>query len=145
MSSRMVVRLADGTLSKGFSYDFVPGKSVFHLQVLHSDGVPAEMRAIRVQDIHAIFFVRDFAFGRTNRYTPEDAPHEPARPPTAGSRHLRVTCVWGEVLEGLCYGYDPERPGFFLFPTEPLERTYNLERAFFTRHGVREVDLPPAA
>ena len=140
----MVVRLSDGTLAKGFSYDFVAGKPAFHLQAVHADGSLGGIRALRMDDIHAIFYVRDFAFDRTRRYTPEDAPQNPADPPTAGSRRLRVRCVWGEVLEGLCYGYDPIRPGFFLFPTDPLERTYNLERAFFTRQAVSEVDLTAA-
>ncbi len=141
----MVVRLADGTLAKGFSYDFVPGKIAFHLQVVDADGSLGDIRTFRIEEIHAIFYVRDFAFDRSRRYKPEEAPYEPSEPPTAGSRRLRVTCVWGEVLEGLCYGYDPHRPGFFLFPVEPVERTYNLERAFFTRQAVAEVDLPPAA
>jgi hypothetical protein len=48
------------------------------------------------------------------------------------------------VLEGLSYGYDPARPGFFLFPTDPVERTYNLERAFFTQQAVSGVDLSAA-
>lgn len=135
----MVVRLADGTLSKGFSLDFVPGKPQFHLQIVRPEGSPSEVRALRMDDVLAIFFVRDFAFDRKRRYTSEDAPQEPARPPSAGSRRLRVTSAWGEVLEGLSYGYDPDRAGFFLFPTDPVDRAYNLERAFFTRQGVRDV------
>ena len=97
----MVIRLADGKLTKGFSHDFVPGKPAFHLQVVRADGAPAETQALRMGDIHAIIFVRDFAFDRKRRYTNEDAPQEPGRPPSAGSRRLRVTSAWGEVLEGL--------------------------------------------
>jgi hypothetical protein len=47
------------------------------------------------------------------------------------------------VLRGLTYGYQPQRPGFFLFPTEPLERALNLERAFLTRRAVTRVDVDP--
>lgn len=140
----MVVRLSDGTLAKGFSHDFVPGKGAFHLQVVHPEGSLGGLLGLRLEDVHAIFYVRDFAFDRTHRYTPENAPRDPAEPPTAGARRLRVTCVWGEVLEGLSYGYDPARPGFFLFPTDPVERTYNLERAFFTQQAVTGVDLSAA-
>jgi uncharacterized protein DUF6982 len=144
MARRMVIRLTDGSLAKGFSHDFVPGKDVFHLQTVHADGGLGELQAIRLEEVHAIFYVRDFAFGRTKRYTPENAPWEPPAPPTAGARRLKVTCVWGEVLEGLCYGYDDDRPGFFLFVIEPVERTFNLERAFFTRQAVSGIDLSAA-
>jgi len=140
MARRMVIRLSDGTLAKGFSHDFVPGKEALHLQTVQPDGSLGELRILHLQDIHAIFYVRDFGFGRSRRYTPEDAPWDPPAPPEAGARRLRVTCVWGEVLEGLCYGYDDERPGFFLFVVEPVERTFNLERAFFTRHAVSGVE-----
>ena len=47
-------------------------------------------------------------------------------PQMAGARALEVTTRWGEVLRGLTYGYQPQRPGFFVFPTEPLERALNL-------------------
>jgi len=50
-----------------------------------------------------------------------------------------------EVLRGLTYGYQPQRPGFFVFPTEPLERALNLERAYITRRAVSRVDFRPAS
>lgn len=144
MARRMVIRLSDGSLVKGYSHDFVMGKDAFHLQTVHPDGSLGELRTLHLEGIHAIFYVRDFGFDRTRRYTPEDSPWNPPPPPTAGARRLRVKCVWGEVLEGLCYGYDEKRPGFFLFVVEPVERTFNLERAFFTRHAVSGIEAPAA-
>jgi uncharacterized protein DUF6982 len=141
----MVIRLSDGSLAKGFSHDFVPGKRLFHLQTVHPDGGLGVLRALAMNDVDAIFYVRDFAFDRNHRYTPEDTPREPVQPPAAGARRLRVRCVWGEVLEGYSYAYDETRAGFFLFPTDPVERTYNLDRAFFNRHAISRIDLSPAA
>ena len=62
---------------------------------------------------------------------------------TALSGAIAVTTRWGEVLSGLTYGYQPERPGFFVFPIEPLERALNLERAYITRQAVSRVDFLP--
>ena len=141
----MVVLTTEGNRIRGFSHDFVPGKPAFHFQEVDDSGNVATTHVLDLDHVHAVFFVRDFGFARENRYTAETAPRELLDPPTAGSKKLKVTCVWGEVIEGLSYGYDPNRDGFFLFPTAPEERVYNLERAFFTRHAVAGVDLSPVA
>jgi hypothetical protein len=54
---------------------------------------------------------------------------------------LNVTSSWGEVLVGLTYDYRPDQPGFFLFPTDPLSRALNLERAWLTRPAVVSVEF----
>lgn len=145
MQRRMVVRLADGSRLKGFSHDFVPGRSRFHLQEVTPGDTFGTSHDISIDDVHAIFFVHDFAFDRDRRYTEENAPRLPTDPPAEGGWRLKVACVWGEVLEGLSYGYEEDRPGFFVFPTRPLERAYNLDRAYLTRAAVRTIERPPAA
>ncbi len=141
----MVVLRTDGSRLRGFSHDFVPGRSGFHLQEVDPGGEPARTCTVDLRDVHAVFFVRDFGFKRERRYTADTAPRSVTDPPVTGAKRLKITFVWGEVMEGLSYGYDPNRPGFFLFPTEPRERAYNLERAFVTRDAIREVQLQPAA
>lgn len=145
MSRRMVVLRTDGTRLRGYSHDFVPGKPAFHFQEVDEAGEVTDTHTLPLEDVHAVFFVRDFGFEREHRFTAEDAPRDLLDPPTAGSKRLKVTCVWGEVIEGLSYSYEPGRPGFFLFPTAPEERVYNLERAFLTRHAVAGIELSPAA
>lgn len=140
----MVILTADGARVRGFSHDFYPGKARFHFQEVDSSGESVETRELALEEVHAVFFVRDFAFERERRYTAENAPTVSESPPTAGAKRLRVTCVWGEVLEGLTYGYEPSRPGFFLFPTAPPDRVYNLERAFFTRGAIANVETAAA-
>jgi hypothetical protein len=140
MRNRMVVRLAGGEILKGFSHDFAPNKPIFHVQTVDSSGEVGDAQALRVEDVAAIFFVRDFAFDRTRRLTAPPGKEEPIQPP-AGARALRVKFRWGEEMEGLTYGYDPKRPGFFLYPTAPLERVYNLERTFVGRGAIEEVTL----
>lgn len=142
--TRIIVLLADGSRLKGFSRDFNPSRPVFHLRVAGSEGETGELRELAMDGVHAVFFVRDFAFDRERRYEPQGDLGVITAPPSAGARAIEVTTVWGEVLLGLTYGYQPQRPGFFLFPTEPLERALNLERAYLTRQAVARVELLPA-
>lgn len=139
----MIVLLSDGSRIKGCSRDFNPGRPRFHLGVVGPGGETGELRAIEMPDVHAVFFVRDFAFDRDRRYAPEGDLGAMTALPAAGARALQVTTAWGEILRGLSYGYQPQRPGFFLFPTEPLERALNLERAYLTRQAVVRVEVDP--
>ena len=116
----------------------------FHLVVAGPQGETGEQREIAISDVDAVFFVRDFAFDREKRYEPESDLAAMTAPPSAGGRAIEVTTRWGEVLRGLTYGYQPQRPGFFVFPTEPLERALNLERAYLTRQAVARVDFLPS-
>lgn len=140
----MVILRRDQSRIRGFSHDFYPGKAFFHFHEVDPSGEIVETHEVALEEIHAVFFVRDFGFEREKRYTAENAPPPAESPPTAGAKRLRVKCVWGEVIEGLTYGYEPNRPGFFLFPTAPEERVYNLERAFLTRQAIEIVEQPAA-
>lgn len=141
MDNRIVVLLGDGTRVKGFSRVFNPLEVTFHLRLAGPDGETGEHREIRFSEIRAVFFVRDFAFDRDRRYEPEDDLTPMERPPSVGGRTLRVRTEWGEALVGLTYDYRPEEPGFFIFPTDPLNRTLNLERAYLTNQAVEEVEF----
>ena len=144
IQTRIIVLLSDGSRLKGFARDFNPARSSFHLAVVGPQGVTGEQREIAMSDVNAVFFVRDFAFDRERRYEPEGDLASMTAPPIAGARAIEVTTSWGEVLRGLTYGYQPQRPGFFVFPTEPTERALNLERAYLTRGAVSRVDFLPA-
>ncbi|HEU4464260.1 MAG TPA: hypothetical protein VFS53_04375 [Gemmatimonadota bacterium] len=145
IQTRIIVLLSDGTRLKGFARDFNPARPHFHLIVAGPQGETGEQRQIAVSDLDAVFFVRDFAFDRERRYEPEGDLASMTMQPMAGARAIEVTTKWGEVLRGLTYGYHPQRPGFFVFPTEPLERALNLERAYVTRQAVSRVDFPPSS
>jgi hypothetical protein len=145
IQTRLIVLLADGTRLKGFARDFNPARANFHLMIAGPQGETGERRELAMSDVDAVFFVRDFAFDREKRYEPEGDLDSMASPPTAGARAIEVTTRWGEVLRGLTYGYQQQRPGFFVFPIEPLERALNLERAYITRQAVSRVEFQPAA
>lgn len=145
IQTRLIVLLSDGTRLKGFARDFNPARADFHLRVAERDGETGEQREIAMSEVDAVFFVRDFAFDRDRRYEPEGDLASLPPPPSAGGRAIEVTTTWGEVLRGLTYGYQPQRPGFFVFPNEPLERALNLERAYVTRQAVSRVDFLPSS
>ena len=141
MENRVVVLLADGTRLKGFSRVFNPIEVTFHLQLADPAGDTGERVELQFADTQAVFFVRDFAFDRDRRYEPEDDLTPMARPPSVGGRTLRVRTTWGETLVGRAYDYRPDEPGFFIFPTDPLNRALNLERAYLNGQAVAEVEF----
>jgi hypothetical protein len=52
----------------------------------------------------------------------------------AQGRLMEVTCKDGEVIVGTTTGYDPIRPGFFLFPIDP---SANNARVFIVTSAVK--------
>ncbi len=66
---------------------------------------------VLVQELKAVFFVRDF-WGDPN-YQEEKKFPEGVKP---SGRVVEVTFKDGEQIIGSTLGYDPRRPGFFLFP-----------------------------
>lgn len=116
---KVVVRYADGRILKGYTRDFFPDKSEFHLELL-SDDNQNQLVKIRVNDLKAIFFVRDFkgnpSYNERKRF--EDGQ-------IVTGRKIKVTFKDGEVLVGSTVSYQPNRVGFFLFPSDP--ETNNLK------------------
>jgi hypothetical protein len=111
--SKIVVRYRDGRALKGTTQNFFPNKPVFHVNRLGGTG-PGEVIEVKLGDLKAIFFVRDFTGNAKHVERKELAPGD--RPQ---GRLMEVTCKDGEVIVGTTTGYDPKRPGFFLFPIDP--------------------------
>jgi hypothetical protein len=136
----MVVRTLGGELLKGFSHDFAPNKPHFHLQLIGPTGEGIGGRDVYLKDVGAIFFVRDFAFDREDHLPGPLTDENPVAVP-AGARAVVVKFIWGEEMEGLTYGYDPRRPGFFVYPTAPPHHAYNCERAYISRDATETVTM----
>jgi hypothetical protein len=109
---KVVARYIDGRVIKGLSQDFFPNKDRFH--VYSADKTSSEAVEVWVKELKAVFFVRDFAgdaqYNERKAYIQGDKP---------SGRKIEVTFKDGEVLVGTTLGYDPSRPGFFLFPADP--------------------------
>ena len=125
-SSQVVVRYRDGRLLKGTTGNFLPARDRFHVQT------PAgEVVAVAQDELKALFFVRDFKGDPTRK---ESSQFSAARP--ALGRKLRVVFADGEEMVGTTQGYQPDRPGFFLFPADAGS---NNERCFVITAATRKV------
>jgi hypothetical protein len=126
--SKIVARYRDGRTLKGTTQNFFPNKPVFHVIRLGGTG-SGDLVEVTLEDLKAIFFVRDFTGDAKHVERKELAPGE--RPQ---GRLMEVTCKDGEVIVGTTTGYDPKRPGFFLFPIDP---SANNARVFVVTSAVR--------
>jgi hypothetical protein len=130
--NKVVVRLADGRIIKGTTADFFPNKDTFHVSVEAApDGdKPLE---ISIQDLKALFFVKDFEGNPEHR---EGNEFDPKRPPAG--RRIKVVFKDGEILLGTTTGYQPKRPGFFVVPADAGS---NNERCYVVTAATQEVSF----
>ena len=84
-----------------------------------------------LKDLKAIFFVQDFEGNA--QYSERKSYGEGEK---AQGRKVEVTFADGEVLVGSTMGYDPNRPGFFIFPADPKS---NNIRVFAVSSSVKKV------
>ncbi len=126
---KVVARYINGKRVKGLSQDFFPNKDRFHIS---SPAKPAEVTVeVLVKELKAVFFVRDFS--GNYQYDERKSYIEGEKP---SGRKIEVTFNDGEVLVGTTLGYDPSRPGFFLFPADPKS---NNIRVFAVTTAVKKV------
>ena len=127
---KIVARYLDGRMVKGFTQDFAPNKPSFHIFPTEAAN-PMENKEILLRDLKAVFFVRDFAgkpdYDEQKIYPPGDRP---------SGRIVEITFNDGETMVGSTLGYDPKRPGFFVFPADPKS---NNARVFALSKAVRLV------
>lgn len=125
---KVVIRYLDGRIVKGYTNDFFPKKPVFHVGSGPSDkGTP-----VSVQDLKAVFFVRDFDGN------PEyDEIKQFSEGKAVQGRKVQISFKDGETLVGSVLGYDPNRPGFFMVP--PDERSNNM-RVFVVMAAMEKLD-----
>jgi len=132
IQNKIVIRYADGRLIKGITNDFFPNKETFH--VLPASSPPGTKPAeIRIGDLKAVFFVKDFS---GNPDYDEKKEFDPAKPVLG--RKISVVFKDGELLVGTTTGYQPDRPGFFINPADPKS---NTERCFVVVKATSEVKL----
>ncbi|MBI2544217.1 MAG: hypothetical protein HYW16_03205 [Candidatus Rokubacteria bacterium] len=112
---KVVVHYADGKILKGFSQDFHANKPSFHLlPSVAGFSFTEETVEVRMKDLKAVFFVRDFAGNPA--YNERKHFAEGEHPP---GRKVRVVFKDGEVLVGSTVGYERQRQGFFMIPADP--------------------------
>ena len=128
-SIKIIARYSDGHMAKGYTQDFFSNKAIFHLYPYDTES--AERVEIQLKDLKAVFFVRDF--GGDPTYKERKKFLETEKP---SGRAVEVTFKDGERIVGSTLGYDPQRPGFFIFPADPNE---NNLRVFAVSKSVTNV------
>ena len=126
-----MVHYQDGRILKGFTRDFLPNKDLFHL--ITKDAPDSKPLDVQIQDLKAVFFVKDFA---GNPQYNEQREFDPSK--RVIGRKIRVVFTDGELLVGTTQGYDPGRPGFFVVPADSES---NNERVFVVRGGTQQVSF----
>ena len=123
---RVVARLRNGSVVRGYTNDFHPTKSHLHLT---TEDKPGETVYMDLSQLKAIFFVREFA-GDPNRVDSSDFV------PGQHGRKVEVVFVDGEVLRGTTLAYRNDGSGFFVQPADPDS---NNMRVFVSPGAARHV------
>jgi hypothetical protein len=128
--TKIIVRFADSRIVKGYTQNFSPNKPTFHLRPADPK-VSDETIEVRLQELKAVFFVRDFS-GDPNYQEKRNFP-EGVKP---SGRVVEVTFNDGEQIIGSTLGYNPRRAGFFIFPGD---LSSNNLKIFVVSQAVRGV------
>jgi Family of unknown function (DUF6982) len=127
---RIVVRFKNGKIIKGYTQNFFPNKPAFHVSPGEGTGAQ-DTTEVRMEQLKAVFFVKDFAGDRSFKERKALRQGEKAQ-----GRLMEVTCSDGEIIVGSTTGYDPKRPGFFLFP---VDAAWNNVKAYIVSSSVTRV------
>jgi len=132
--NRVVVRYRDGRMLKGYSLDFTPVKETFRL-VSELPDDKGQTFEVRMADLKAIFFVKDYHGDRNHGEGPgfEEVDHS-----SLSGVMIKVTFFDGEVIRGKCLGYSKNRKGFFIFP---IDRESNNERIYVVTDALFDVKV----
>jgi len=126
--SKIVARFQSGRILKGYTQNFFPNKPLFHLTPQEGSEMKGPVE-VPVDQLKAIFFVRDFVGNRAFKEKNQPAPGEKPL-----GRLFEVTFKDGEKMVGTTSGYDPKRPGFFLFP---VDKETNNSKAYIVASAVQ--------
>src|SRR5215468_4529137 len=127
-SNKVVVALVDKRRIKGFVYNFSAVRetfSVFPTESAHK----SEANDIRLKDVKAVFFVKDFTGNSTRNDV--QSPEQLRR-----GRKMEITFRDGEKMIGTTEAYHPQKPGFFMFPADA---DGNNMRIFVVNANLRSV------
>jgi hypothetical protein len=128
MEEKIVAHFRDGRTQRGYTHDFRPDAESFHLLPSEGGGIPT---TVRLEDLKALFYVKDYGFmrrqvDRPKQFGPE-APH--------GQKTV-VEFRDGEKIWGYTEHYAANSLGFFFVPADPKE---NNTRIFIVNSSVKQI------
>ncbi len=142
VSEKVVVRLNDGSLLKGYLRDFSPALP----ELSFEEAGTAVTKPVKLEDVKAVFFVKSFEGDRGYR---DKKSYGYA--PVKGQR-VFVKFNDGESLVGFLEGEVPWERGFFLsrqrslkgFYLLPADEDTNNTKVFVVASSVGDVTVVPA-
>jgi hypothetical protein len=132
LENKVVARYKDGRILKGLTHDFSPIKEIFHLTTADEK---KELVEIHLSQLKAIFFVKTLE-GNKDYKGPTEAEILENLKKVPGLK-LKITFFDGEIMYGSTQGYQPERKGFFVFPSD--KEVNNCERAYIIKDSTLDV------
>lgn len=124
--NQVVLKFKDNTVAKGKTSDFFPNKTQFHLEEING-----EISEINIEDLKAVFFVKDFEGNKDHQDNYNDHI-------AAGGRKIKVLFIDGETVIGYTLTYSPDRPGFYM---TPADLQGNNERIFVVKSATEKVEF----
>jgi hypothetical protein len=129
--AKVVVAYLDGRRLKGYTNDFSPVRDQFFLFPDGLDPKPGDRGTpVRVAELKAVFFVKDFAGNPDHREATATAP--------LPGKKIEVTFADNEKLRGSSVAYNPRNLGFFM---QPADSGGNNERIFVLNRNVKQVKV----
>jgi len=124
--NKVVVKFKDESMLKGKTSDFFPNKTQFHLEQVNG-----EIIEISIEDLKAVFFVKDFDGNKNYKDNYNDKI-------AGGGRKIKVVFFDGEIVLGFTLGYSPDRQGFSV---TPADLQGNNERIFVVKSATQKIEF----
>ena len=124
--NKVVLKFKNNTMKKGTTRDFFPNKTQFHLEEMNR-----EIVEVSIEDLKAIFFVKDFEGNKNHQYNYDDEI-------AGGGKKIKVRFIDGETMVGYTLGYSPDRQGFYL---TSADLQGNNERIFVVKSATEKVEF----
>ncbi|MCK5768220.1 MAG: hypothetical protein KAH35_07615 [Candidatus Atribacteria bacterium] len=134
LSKKVVVKLDNGKILKGWTSNFSPTKESFYLHIEEKSSEKSILE-IKLSSIRAVFFVKKHGGNKNYKKVRTFKGQSDITP---SQRKIIVTCKDGEKLYGTTLGYNPNKKGFFIFPIDSKD---NNERIFVIQESVENVEL----
>ena len=130
--NKVIARYKDGRMVKGFTLDFSPTKSIFHIAAPKGQNGESTYE-IETEELKAIFFVKslngDKEYKEKKKFEEVESSH------LMGLK-VQVEFRDGEIIRGKTMVYKGNKKGFFIFPVDPLS---NNERIYVVSSALEKV------
>lgn len=122
--NKIIIRFKDGKLLKGRTNDFSPRKKIFHMNLISREEIK-----IDVEELKAIFFIKDFKGNKEYQ-----ARYKDALP--WGGKKVKVVFYDDEEIIGYTEHFSQEEQGFFM---TPADLSGNNERIFVIVSATKKI------